>query len=158
MIALPGDLMRLKTGLIAHQVNCAGLFGAGLAKVIADRWPKVKDLYLHKHKKDGWRLGDIQIVNVGDPQDPLYVVNCASQYDVGTDFRRTDYEAVRTCLLRLSLMRRKHYGGNLPIYFPHGYGCGLGGGDWKVVSTIIETVIPDAIIIVKRDSSWNPSE
>jgi len=36
---------------------------------------------------------------------------------------------------------------DFPIYLPHGIGCGLGGGDWKIVEGIIRDAVPDAIIV-----------
>lgn len=146
MTVVPGDLLRIKRGIIAHQVNCVGKFGAGLARQIARTWPKVKDLYLHKWKKDGWSLGNTQLINVGDPGQDLYVANCASQFGVGKGDIQTEYSAVKTCFENLAYQRLS-MGKNLPIYVPYGYGCGLGGGEWNVVFTIIEAIIPDAIAI-----------
>jgi hypothetical protein len=146
MKVIPGDLLKIKMGIIAHQVNCVGKFNAGLARQIARTWPKVKSLYLHKWKKDGWALGNTQIVNVGDPGQDLYVANCASQFGVGTGDIQTEYSAVKTCFENLAFQRLT-MGKDLPIYVPYGYGCGLGGGDWNVIFTIIESLIPDAIAI-----------
>lgn len=146
MTILPGNLLKIKRGLLAHQVNCMGKFGAGLAGQIARRWPKVKRLYLHKWKKDGWNLGNTQVINVGDPGQDLYVANCASQYGVGKGNVQTEYSAIKTCFENLAY-QRLDLGKNLPVYVPYGYGCGLGGGDWNVVFTIIESIIPDAIAI-----------
>jgi hypothetical protein len=35
----------------------------------------------------------------------------------------------------------------MPVYIPYNMGCGLGGGDWEIVSGIIEETLPDAIIV-----------
>lgn len=36
-----GDITKSSTGIIAHQVNCRGLMGAGVAKSIKAAFPNV---------------------------------------------------------------------------------------------------------------------
>jgi hypothetical protein len=157
MTIVPGDLLKLKRGIIAHQVNCVGKFNAGLAKKIARTWPKVRELYMHKFKKDGWTLGNTQIINVGDPGQQLFVANCASQFGVGTEDVQTNYSAVKTCFENLAFQRLTMVP-DLPIYVPYGYGCGLGGGDWNVILTIIESIVPDAVAIALAGARRSDSE
>lgn len=141
---IKGNLLDVKVGIICHQVNCVGVFSAGLAATIAKKWPKVKALY---HMKKDWNLGDVQCINVSDSSAyPLYVANCASQKRVGWNEIQTDYPAVKHCFEGVFWLRKKT-GKNLPICIPYRYGCGLGGGDWDIVLPIIESVIPDVIVI-----------
>ena len=39
---IKGDLLEADVFAICHQVNCQNVMGAGLAKAIATKWPKVK--------------------------------------------------------------------------------------------------------------------
>lgn len=42
---IKGDILDVTEGIIVQQVNCFGVMGAGLAKQIRDKWPKVYDNY-----------------------------------------------------------------------------------------------------------------
>ena len=41
-----GNLLDAQTDVIAHQVNCQGVMGSGVAKQIRDKWPRVYDSYV----------------------------------------------------------------------------------------------------------------
>jgi hypothetical protein len=105
--------------------------GAGLAKQIARKYPKVKRAYIQAHKKDELTLGSCQLVNVS-PE--LYVANLAGQDNYGTSTVQTDYDALRESLQKLGVMNKDA----LPIYIPYKLGCGLAGGDWDTVLSILE--------------------
>ena len=40
-----GDLLQANIPLIAHQTNCLGVMGAGIAKAIKNKWPDVYTQY-----------------------------------------------------------------------------------------------------------------
>ena len=42
-----GNLLDAPQKVIAHQVNCQGKMGSGVAKVIRDKYPKVYETYLN---------------------------------------------------------------------------------------------------------------
>ena len=46
MKVIKGDLLKAKEDIIIHQVNCQGAYGAGLAKQIANKYPKAKKEYV----------------------------------------------------------------------------------------------------------------
>ncbi len=138
MRIIQGDLTLLDMGIIAHQVNCQGVMGAGLAKNLAQKYPK---MYLSYKDWNDIRLGGYQLVNVGIN---LYIANCVSQEGYGRDKCYTDYEAVNHCFKALKADSEYL---NLPIFLPYNYGCGLAGGDWTIVSSIIELVIPKAFVV-----------
>lgn len=144
MNVIEGDLLDIHRGILAHQVNCMGVMGAGLALQIADKWPKVRAAYMAQFKL-GWDLGRVQLVNVGSE---LWVANCASQYYIarrGT-LAPTDYDAVAACFK--TLRGQAQHDGTI-VYLPWNYGCGLAGGDWTKVSQILEQELPDAVIVKK---------
>ena len=140
------DILTVETGIICHQVNCMGVMGSGLAKGIRNKWPEVYEAYLRFAEAGKLVLSSIQLVSINDQ---LAVANLAGQYRYGRG-KHTDYAALRRCLRKLENLRHNTLQDpNFPIYIPYGMGCGLGGGDWKIVEAMIYKEIPDAIICKK---------
>jgi len=141
------DLLAVASGTIAHQVNCQGVMGAGLAKKIADKWPCVRTQYLqfvsHNQSRQIDMMGLVQYVQVSDT---LYVANCFAQrgYGYGPDGqipKHTSYGALVMCLETLS-----EPAFHRPVHIPLGMGCGLGGGNWMDVSKLIDIVAPTILV------------
>lgn len=125
MILLKQDLLSNDKGIIAHGVNTRGVFGAGLAKKISQKYPIVKEAY---SRKDGYVLGDVQIVTINNG---LVIANCFTQNNYGRDkhIKYASPNAIYNSLsLTAALMRGTTYLSN-GLYIPH-IGCGLGGLDW----------------------------
>ena len=129
---IKGDLLNTKTGCIAHQVNCQGVMGSGVAKQIRSKWPKLYDAYRDfcNQKKPEALLGDCQFTFIDD----VCVVNMFAQLTYGRTGRHTDYDAFRSCcrIMEHRIPRKQK------ISMPYGIGCGLGGGDWETICRIIE--------------------
>lgn len=127
-----GDLFNnVRSGVIAHGVNCQGVMASGFAKAVTKHYPEAKEAYLDKAAKQGWKLGDIQEVYTGNG----YVVNMATQDRYGRDaLQYCDYEAIELCFKRLHKFMNDHCLVKLSI--PR-IGAGLGGGDWSVIESII---------------------
>lgn len=154
------DLLTVTNGIIAHQVNCKGVMGGGIALQIRKKYPLVYETYMRQHAMGGISLGLFQPVEI--KAGSLYVVNMAGQDTYGRTGIHTNYEALSKCLEELYTFGQEK---SLPIYLPMFIGCGLGGGDWGRVSGIIEEVCPIAIIckypgsdtkggfVVEQDSS-----
>jgi hypothetical protein len=70
---------------------------------------------------------------------------------MGANGRYTNYDALRECLYKLRKVGENlHWSDYLPqdlIYLPYGIGCGLAGGDWNIVSKIIEEELPTAVLV-----------
>lgn len=141
-----GNLLDVNEGIIAHGVNCQGVMGSGVAKAIRDMYPLVYTRY--KKHVDSWMegfgnsaglLGQVHFCSVVEPipeTGPILVVaNCFTQDLYGTDRRHVNYEAVAQCF-RILNKRFMLYGDVLHI--PK-IGAGLAGGDWNVISAIIES-------------------
>lgn len=134
-----GNLLDSNCDYICHQVNCQGVMGSGIAKQIRERWPKVYESYVHyvdRHNRDGiGLLGKILISNIsGRPK----VINMFSQDMYGYDgMRYTSYDAFANCLTTIGI----HVPKSQSIGFPKNIGCGLGGGNWKVISALIEEIL-----------------
>jgi hypothetical protein len=73
-----------------------------------------------------------------------YICNLAGQDGYGTDRKYTDYDALLTALAEL---HDASISLNLPVYIPYRMGCGLGGGDWEIVSRLIDECCPNAFVV-----------
>lgn len=117
--------------IIIHQVNCKGVMGAGFAKQVKDKYPQ-----LFKDYRERCMLFDYTELlgtNYYYEDDNIIIVNMFSQNNYGTEARQTNYEAMATCLDKI----RKMYP-TQTIIAPYRVGCGLGGGDWNIVSKLLE--------------------
>jgi O-acetyl-ADP-ribose deacetylase (regulator of RNase III) len=114
--------------VIVQGCNCQNVFGAGLAKQIRMKYPQA---YLADSNAD--RIGVNVLGNVSVAQcQGFIIVNAYTQKNIGGGLQ-TSYEAVRECMKKIRDMYP-----TLKIGFPKNMCCGLGGGDWGVVSKIIE--------------------
>lgn len=136
------DILTVEKGIIAHQVNCQGVMGAGLAKQIKYKFPKSWDIY-HKaccEYASGALLGECISCQV---KDSLYVAHLFGQFHYGAKRCYTNYLALESALIQLETLAQKY---QLPVYLPYKLGCGLAGGDWQIVYNLIRKYCPSAII------------
>lgn len=144
---ITGNLFLTKAQVIAHGVNCKGAFGAGIAGQIRRLYPGAYSAYIAKHQKDGWKLGDVQIVELfkdGFPQ----IANCATQNGYGYTDGQTvfaDYGAIERSLWVLEEYCKKN---NYTLAIPR-IGAGLAGGDWNRIKEIIETIFKHSQVTVE---------
>lgn len=146
-----GNLLDSDCQVICHQTNCKGKMGAGIAKQIRDRYPRVYDAFLRFHKEGKDRLGEIGIVYT--EEDPLlpwrYVINMYAQDKYfPRSIRHTDYVAFAGCISSVKngvaeYNEKMVKSGQRKfvikkIGFPDHIGCGLAGGDWETIRGIIE--------------------
>lgn len=132
------DILTVTKGVIVHQVNCQGVMGSGIAKAIREKWPVVYSQY----KSDPPALGDVQIVPVASD---LFVCNLAGQDGFGSRAVYTDYNAVRSGLQKLAKWNDAY---GREIHIPFKMSCGLGGGDWRVVTKIIEEELANHKVVI----------
>ena len=129
------NLLDVQQGIICHQTNCVGVMGAGIARQIREKWPKVYDEYLKDcafAKSDPRRLlGHVQDIAI---KPGLVVANCYGQVQPGNGCM-TDYDAWNTILDKLKDLSNYF---NLDLHFPWMVGCGLAGGDWSIMQKKIE--------------------
>lgn len=132
-----GSVLDVGADVIIQQVNCMGVMGSGLAKTIVERYPEVLLLYKNRAKairRGQSKMGDAQIIECNDG---TYVCNLFSQYSYGYDGRLyTKYEAMYSALEKVG----KYFHGK-KIAVPFRLGCDLGGGDWEIVSLMIEKLL-----------------
>ena len=138
-----GNLLESDCDYICHQVNCQGVMGSGIARQIRAKWPEVYNKYrdvcldyiLRYTDPSKHMLGHIQFCNT---ESGHVVINIFSQANYGYDgMRYTSYDAFERALADL----KKTIPIKNTIGFPKHIGCGLGGGDWRIISNMIETIL-----------------
>jgi O-acetyl-ADP-ribose deacetylase (regulator of RNase III) len=135
-----GDILTVERGIIVHQVNAQGVMGGGVAKVLKDRYPQMYRDYIDMigpayTQRDGGRpyMGLCVWTQVAPD---LWIASVVGQQFFGRDKKRyTSYDALDEGFSKISAMA-KPFG--LDVHYPL-IGCGLGGGDWSIVSAIINT-------------------
>lgn len=144
-----GDLLKSDDCMaILHQTNTLGCMGGGIAKQIREYWCKEVYEPYRRVCLDNINttnlLGKIQVLKTNEK--PIeYVINLFGEISFGRNNapfpngRHTDYDALRTCLLKVKkwCMEKNVLSVGMPKYL----GCGLAGGDWDgVVYPMIEEI------------------
>lgn len=133
MEVITGDLFNVTEGIIAHQVNCQGVMGSGVAKIVREMYPRAYESYreLCQRVAPANLLGMVQPVKV---TEDLTVLNVFGQEGFGNPGRNTSYDATADAWEKIGA----HYG-EQPIHIPYLMGCALGGGNWEIYETIVDT-------------------
>lgn len=142
-----GDLLDSDCQIICHQVNCLGYMGAGIAKTIRIKYPNAYKVYREHYSKCNI-LGKVAIASNTDKQfpnvnNPRFIANMFAQKDIyPRGIQHTDYDAFRACLqyLKDELYLFDEVYGKMKIGFPDHIGCGLAGGNWDIIRSMIEEV------------------
>lgn len=141
MKTIKGDLIQLalegKFDVIVHGCNCFCTMGAGIAKGIKANFPEAYQADLQTNKGDKDKLGTIIFAKVITTHGTLIVVNAYTQYDYKGKGRKVDYDAVRSAFEKI----KQQFSGKR-IGYP-AIGAGLAGGDWNIISDLIEEVLSD---------------
>ena len=141
MKKIKGDLIKLALNgefdLIIHGCNCFCTMGAGIAKSIKQVFPEAYEADLQTEKGDKSKLGKISWAEIVSERGKLIVVNGYTQYNWKGKARNANYEAIRKVFKEI----RCEFSG-LRIGYP-AIGAGLAGGDWNVISEIIDQELKD---------------
>lgn len=134
---IKGNIFDSKATIISHQVNNLGIMGGGLAKQVKQIYPRVFEKYKNVCDKNLMKLGSCQVVDV-DGTKTKFVANLCGKENIGTDKRQTNYDGIYVALEKLA----KYCLDNKieSIAFPWGMSCGLAGGNWSIIITMIESV------------------
>lgn len=147
MIVINGDLLKSPLQFIAHQVNCRGAMGSGLAKQIKLKYPHAYMCYKENlsFNTSEDMLGFGEFIKVDETAyGPKYVINIYAQNFYGHNGCYTDYYAFESAWRKVIADMRcefsKEDGCQLCIGIPYKIGCGLAGGDWNVIKDILERI------------------
>lgn len=148
---IKGDLISLAQqgsfDVIAHGANCFNTMKAGIAPKMAKAFGVDRYTSELSGKGEMMKLGNIEwnVAPVCNVQPALKVVNAYTQYSPwakGPDGCQLDYTALRMCLRKMN-----HYFKGKKVGLPQ-IGCGLAGGDWTLVQSIIMADMPDCDVTV----------
>lgn len=151
---IKGDLLKSDCDFIIHGCNCFHTMGSGIAAQIKKKYPEAYESDLKTPYGDVNKLGtysfvettrSVQTFDSGQnfPWDytiyEITIVNAYTQFNfggppfyTGVEGRHADYTAINEVLDDIFNDFPNKVMGMPKI------GCGLGGGDWNVVSEIIE--------------------
>lgn len=115
---------------VAHGVNCQGVMASGVAKVIKDEFPIVKDRYLEYHRAEVVTRGKPtrSLLSTSLPvkvKDGCLVFNCFTQDRYGRDGLVYASSTAIHWSLSLALSTALHFG-HRELFIPM-IGAGLGG-------------------------------
>jgi O-acetyl-ADP-ribose deacetylase (regulator of RNase III) len=135
----------VKHGIIVQQVNAQGVMGSGVAAAIRARYPKVWEEYsFHIQPKQPDQgishMGKVMFTKVSQDiivgGNVLYIANVVGQQFFGRDGKRyTSYDALDIGLAKVAKFAKEN---GYPIHYPL-MGAGFGGGNWSIISSIIDT-------------------
>lgn len=132
MNIVKGDLLEMALNggfdVIVQGCNCHNTMGGGIAYTISKKFPKAVIADNKTIRGDRSKLGTYTIAE----EHGVIVVNAYTQYDFGTDKVNVDYDAIRSAFKSI----KKEFG-DKRIGYPL-IGCGLAGGNWDIVSKIID--------------------
>jgi O-acetyl-ADP-ribose deacetylase (regulator of RNase III) len=156
-----GDLLKQDDiQIIAHQVNCQGVMGSGIAKQIKEQFPEAYNDYvaycigeeelIETESVD--LLGDYCFTNIKGK----YICNLFGQNNFGYNGNKfTNYTALISSLHNCI----KYFDDNCYFYnneqvkigIPYKIGCDRGGGDWNIVELLLKDmceIFPDNYTLV----------
>ncbi len=129
-----------KFDIIVHGCNCFNTMGSGIAKEIKQRCPEAYEADCKTVRGDKSKLGTYSSAafETNNSEEFFVVINMYTQYRYGKDKVHVDYEAIREGFRSLGEeIREWGEDGWSTVAYPK-IGCGLAGGDWSIVSKIID--------------------
>ena len=158
---IKGDLLACDANIIVHVANCFNCLGAGVALQIAKKYPEAVEA---DNKTECGNIAKLGAISVAQTKDKKFIINLYGQFDVGTHKRQLNYEAFYNgiTLIRDKMdalyadpaKMRKLKLKKIVVGFPYGCGCGLAGGSWIIVHTMLRDVFTEApyeVLVVELD-------
>lgn len=141
------DALLCKEDVLAHQTNCKGVMGAGIAKDVRAVYPEVYRDY--KNYCDSFE-NDIDILGtlrISDCKNGKKVANIFGQYSYNRYVKQTiDAEFKKAVILLHTYVKDN----SLTVCFPYKIGCNLAGGDWDTIYGILKEVFCDYPFILYK--------
>ncbi len=147
MKEITGNLIRQATefDIIVHGCNCFSTMGAGIAKQIKVIFPEAFNVDKNDPRTPQQKLGGISYTTNTTP----IIINAYTQFHFKGK-NNVDYDAIKSAFKEIKLLfTGKKFG--IPLI-----GAGLAGGDWKLISSIIEKEMIGediTVVIFEEDQS-----
>ena len=130
-----GDFVEGWPAWLLHGCNAQGVMGSGAAKAIRSKYPSAYDVYRLQYNKGVQQLGTVTLATQPDGR---IVFNGITQQYYGRDKKvYVSYNALREVVQAVDWYAKEHGEGKIYVGMPK-IGAGLGGGDWEIISKIIE--------------------
>ena len=147
MNIIKGNILNCEENILVHQVNHQGVMGAGLALQIKKAFPFAFDRYLDVCKTLSWNViqeaGAVDFVGCKSANNSeFYIANMFGQRFYGNLHEKADYGAMET---GLKTIFRFSFRNKFSVAIPYAIGCGLGKGDWGIVSKMIEDIFENKV-------------
>jgi O-acetyl-ADP-ribose deacetylase (regulator of RNase III) len=116
--------------IIAHICNVNNAWGAGFVLAISKRWKEPEGKYREwARSKNHFELGEVQFVDVGQF---IVIANMLAQKGFGGV--AVQYDALKSCMEKVA---NEALESKASLHVPK-MGCGLAGGDIKIIKKMIE--------------------
>jgi len=136
IINLPNqNLLEADVEGFAHQANCFCTMGSGIAYYIKEKYPELYEADRKTNRGDPAKLGTFSWAKLHDGKIGF---NVYSQYEFGSAKRHTSYDAICDGLEGVKTHAKEI--GLTSLGLPYNMGCVRGGGDWNIVSAIIDAI------------------
>lgn len=141
-----GNLLEAIEPAILHGCNSCGVMNSGVAKAIREKYPQAYEKYMEIYNRFyKLELGTVQLCRVNDVHIE-YVCNAIVQKNYGNDGKRyVNYIALAQALQDVDEMSWNFQW--KAVAMPK-IGAGLGGGDWNIISELIEDAFTDVQPVV----------
>ena len=139
-----GNLLDSTAGVIIHGCNAQGVYNAGVARAVREKYPEAYQAYMshlgHYHQP----VDAVGHISIAQASDTLLICNGITQEYYGrTGGPYVTVEAIGECFLRISrVMTSEKYTQSkraVKLHFPK-IGTGLGGLNWGVITPVIDKV------------------
>ena len=143
---IDGNLLDFPNGIdfIAHSCNTQNVMGAGIARQIKDRYPIAYEADCHAMHEDEVGLGSYSFAWT-DATQTKGIYNMYSQDKLGGE-RAVDYEGFYLALQNVANhieWQDKHDDEISSLGLPWMISCGLAGGSWNVIFSMINDILID---------------
>lgn len=141
---IKGNLFDTSAPIIAHQVNCKGVMGSGVAKQVKEKYPLVFSAYKNYCQENDNLLGKVLLVDSSGNERLIeenrpYIANLFGQDNYGYDGKQyTNIEAFKEACVSLYI-KAQMLGVNT-IAMPYKIGSDRGGASWSQVYMILESL------------------
>ena len=144
VLVLEKNIFLSKQQIIGHQTNCFGVMGAGVAKIIKNKYPEIMPEYKKYCSYGKEILGTAQMI---ETRTGLVIANLFGQYTYGTSKKQTINKNLKSALIQMRNYAEKN---RLSCCLPFNIGCCLAGGDWNEIYEIIQEVFKDFPVVLYK--------
>lgn len=133
-----GNVFDAEQPIVAHQVNCSGVMGGGVAKQVKSLYPKCFEEYhalCRNYSDNEDRLMGYCLIY----EDKLgkKIANLFGQMYIDGQKKITSYDAIYDALEKLFKYAKAH---KEEVAIPYKMSCDSGGGDWNVLEAMIDSL------------------